>query len=52
MMALWDRFALWTCRAWGWHKVGAYEGFDGASVHAVCARCGFRGMIDSQGNLF
>jgi hypothetical protein len=35
----------------GFHAI-QYTGFDGVSIHAYCARCGKRGMIDSQGNLF
>ena len=29
-----------------------YGEFDGASHHARCRYCGYKGMIDSQGNLF
>lgn len=39
----------------GWHSffVGFERtGFDGASEHARCKWCGYKGMIDSQGNLF
>lgn len=38
----------------GWHSIGGYEyeSFDGASVHALCKWCKYKGMIDSQGNLF
>ena len=39
------------CRL-GWHKVTCYTGFDGISAKATCARCGYKGLIDSQGNLF
>ena len=39
----------------GWHSffIG-FEviGFDGCSEHAKCRWCGYKGMIDSQGNLF
>jgi hypothetical protein len=46
----WQRF---LCRMMGWHrKPYAYDFYDGASVHARCTRCGLRGMVDSQGNLF
>ena len=47
------RFGLWLCKHMGWHP-GPYitTGFDGASVHAKCRRCGYEGMEDSQGNLF
>lgn len=39
----------------GWHSI--FIGFDklehdGCSQHAKCKWCGYRGMIDSQGNLF
>lgn len=49
-----DRFALWRCDVLGWHphRHRTALDFDGASVHARCNRCGFVGMIDSQGNLF
>ncbi len=45
---------LWACRVLGWHpwRYRAITSFDGASQHARCGRCGFVGMIDSQGNLF
>ncbi len=38
----------------GWHSYPSFdtEGFDGCSVHAKCKWCGYKGMIDSQGNLF
>ena len=29
-----------------------YEEFDGASCHCKCKWCGYKGMVDSQGNLF
>ena len=47
------RPGLWLCRVMGWHP-GPYitTGHDGASEHAKCRRCGFEGMVDSQGNLF
>ena len=48
------RFALWRCQALGWHpqRFRVSLGFDGASEHMRCTRCGFKGMVDSQGNLF
>jgi len=52
MKQLWDQLALWTCRALGWHVIGGYDGYDGCSYHATCKRCGYRGLVDSQGNLF
>ena len=37
-----------------WHIGVPWQiaGFDGASLHAQCTGCGFKGMIDSQGNFF
>ena len=39
----------------GWHchqKDYITESFDGASMHCKCKWCGYKGMVDSQGNLF
>ena len=39
----------------GWHchqKDYIYNGYDGASSHCTCKWCGYKGMVDSQGNLF
>nr|DAY00857.1 MAG TPA: hypothetical protein [Caudoviricetes sp.] len=39
----------------GWHchkKDYIYNSFDGASAHCKCKWCGYKGMVDSQGNLF
>lgn len=36
----------------GWHGPTTTTHFDGCSEHAQCRWCGYRGMIDSQGNLF
>ena len=39
----------------GWHccsKDYQFDYFDGASVHCTCKWCGYKGMVDSQGNLF
>jgi hypothetical protein len=37
----------------GWHSFGYnYTGFDGANLHAECKWCKYKGMVDSQGNLF
>lgn len=39
----------------GWHchsKDYIYLHYDGASVHCKCKWCGYKGMVDSQGNLF
>jgi hypothetical protein len=36
-----------------WHSWTCIELYDdGASMYARCKRCGYKGMIDSQGNLF
>ena len=48
---MWEMLKRFFCRI-GWHSVGAYDGFDGCSALATCRWCGYRGMIDSQGNLF
>lgn len=47
-----SRISLWFCRVLGWHGMIVGTGFDGASFHARCTRCGEKGMIDSQGNFF
>lgn len=39
----------------GWHchqKDYIYNSYDGASSHCTCKWCGYKGMVDSQGNLF
>lgn len=39
----------------GWHSFfPGYipEAFDGCNFHARCLWCGYKGMVDSQGNLF
>lgn len=39
----------------GWHchsKDYQWDYFDGASSHCTCKWCGYKGMVDSQGNLF
>jgi hypothetical protein len=48
------RFALWRCRVLGWHpkRTRIPLRYDGMSSHMRCGRCGFEGMVDSQGNLF
>ena len=38
-----------------WHchmKDCIHEDFDGASEHCKCKWCGYKGMVDSQRNLF
>ena len=50
-----SRLAKKMCCRFGWHSILAgFEttGFDGCPVHARCKWCGYKGMIDSQGNLF
>lgn len=39
----------------GWHchmKDYQFDSFDGLSEHCTCKWCGYKGMVDSQGNLF
>ena len=39
----------------GWYchkKDYIYNSFDGASAHCKCKWCGYKGMVNSQGNLF
>ena len=50
-MKLTKRFLCWI----GDHSffVGfETTGFDGCSTHAKCRWCGYKGLVDSQGNLF
>jgi hypothetical protein len=49
-----ERFAQWRCRTMGWHPERYREAmsFDGCSAKMRCTRCGFVGLVDSQGNLF
>ena len=42
------RFACWI----GWHGTRTHLYMDGCSVHARCDWCGYKGMIDSNGDLF
>jgi len=44
------RFSCWV----GWHSWPHFivNSFDGCNTHATCRWCGYKGMIDSQGNLF
>lgn len=44
-----------ACCRIGWHspaRMWLFLEFDGASAHAQCPWCGYKGMIDSQENLF
>ena len=47
------KIGLWNCRKLAWHPQRYREAlaFTGIS-HARCGRCGFEGLVDSQGNLF
>jgi len=39
----------------GWHcHMNDYQfnNFDGVSEHCTCKWCGYKGLVDSQGNLF
>ena len=49
-----SRFALWRCRVLGWHPTRTRVPLrvTGINAHMRCGRCGFEGMVDSQGNLF
>ena len=51
-VAYWVRLVL--CEILGWHRpeYAHSSWFDGLNVHARCRRCGYHGLIDSQGNLF
>jgi len=48
------KFALWRCRVLGWHpsRTRVPIRFNGCSDRMRCGRCGFVGLVDSQGNLF
>lgn len=46
------RIGLWFCRVMGWHSYTHFDFFDGCSSHATCKKCGYKGLVDSQGNLF
>lgn len=50
-MNKWEHF--W-CVIMGWHPQKTREpiSFDGLSMKMKCGRCGFVGLVDSQGNLF
>lgn len=54
MRSWWERWAeKWLCDWAGWHTRPYHFGaFDGCSMEATCTRCGYRGLVDSQGNLF
>ena len=36
----------------GWHVIGETTEFDGCSMHATCKNCGYKGLVDSNGELF
>jgi hypothetical protein len=46
------RFRLFLCKKLGWHSYNYFDGFDGCSAKATCKICGYKGLVDSQGNLF
>ena len=46
------RIGLWFCRVIGWHSYPHFDSFDGCSATATCKKCGYKGLVDSQGNLF
>ena len=46
------RIGLWFCRILGWHSYTHFDSFDGCSAHATCKKCGYKGLVDSLGNLF
>jgi len=48
----WYRYI--ACYKLGWHSYPTFDltEHDGCSQHAKCKWCGYKGMIDSQGNLF
>jgi hypothetical protein len=48
-MTRWQRF---ICFWLGWHKQGELVEYDGLTTHVLCAYCGGKFMVDSQGNLF
>ena len=51
----WKILRRWFfCKVMLWHSVPNFDPveFDGCSVHARCRWCGYKGMIDGQGNLF
>lgn len=48
-MSWWARL---LCVRLGWHRTGEIVSVHGPNVRARCPRCGYRGIIDSQGNLF
>lgn len=49
-MNRWQRF---FCNVMGWHPSRTWEVVD-AGIHprVRCGRCGYVGLVDSQGNLF
>jgi len=56
--SIWLRIRLWLCRWPGWHSVDLDEPTPVDSIHypdiprGECRLCGYRGLVDSQGNLF
>lgn len=53
---MWRWFTLrFLCEILGWHRVVLDSdqaiGYS-INIDAYCSRCGYEGMLDSQGNLF
>jgi hypothetical protein len=48
------RIGLWLCEHLGWHpqRYIVPSGCDGCSIEAICMRCGYEGLLDSNGDLF
>jgi hypothetical protein len=47
------RWVRLLCGILGWHRPGPATRMylDAPRLHAVCRRCGYRGLLDSQGDL-
>lgn len=57
IIGLWVALLISTrvgvCR-WGWHpkRLYRFDFNDGCSDHVTCGKCGYKGMLDSNGDLF
>lgn len=53
---MYKKIRLWLCKHLDWHSPMNYHRSEndplGFLVYAKCKICGYKGMIDSQGNLF
>lgn len=53
---MWKKIRLFLCREFGWHSPTNihFNSLDTRSflIYAECKVCGFKGLMDSQGNLF